>query len=691
MKKFALALFAAALALALSIGCAFAEQNAPENDEIVKKDTGGNPVELRTKCGLHIAYMGTFRLADDTEKPVDDVVSVFMVRADKDMNLWTNTEGGADTKTNKFNYRNNDWCHIGGNNTRQAEIIEGLWMRVEFFHVLPVEKFGETPRIGRFNEFAFAEAGKGETATKLSYRKIRVQPASALKELESTLTAIEDGDEDEIDVPSASKPKAKPQTEPEPKSNPEPEPAKPEPEEKQSKSEPTQKSTAYRIWLGLVQVTDGNKDNLAAALGLKKGSITYTPASGGNPAQLNLSGVTIENLFTERYDTSPSPASYHWWSYAAVYSEEDLTVNVSGLNLIDTSGFSVKGANLSGIHSKGSLTVQGDGNLIVHCGETTNNNSADYRGSDALYAENILTVRGNIELLAEGGKGEHGSRGLRGSKGIRIEDSARVIAVGGLSPYNSFGCWEGPVEVTGGTLTMMGENRAIEGTLILKEGFGAVTNTEMPDAEDDKAKTAGTLGPGTYSRETAKCKYIKVAAMSAPKPQPKPEPEPKSKPEPAKPEPEPKPAPEANPEPEKPTVSQPTITKEYFVNSMWDAASSESVESAVKAGANVNAANSYGNTALLVAVVQNEPDLAAINALIKAGADLNMGDAFGCTALIRSVKRSDPKLEVIVALLDAGADVTVKDQWGHTAADYAGKNRNLKDTDILKRLESARK
>ncbi|MBQ9527848.1 MAG: hypothetical protein IJR68_09565, partial [Fretibacterium sp.] len=101
--------------------------------------------------------------------------------------------------------------------------------------------------------------------------------------------------------------------------------------------------------------------------------------------------------------------------------------------------------------------------------------------------------------------------------------------------------------------------------------------------------------------------------------------------------------------------------------------------------------NVYGNTALLIVVAQREPDLAAINALIKAGANLNEGDAFGCTALIRSVKRSDPKLEVIVALLDAGADVTVKDQWGHTAADYAGKNRNLKDTDILKRLESARK
>ena len=445
MKKFAIAFFAAASALALSIGCAYAEQNAPENDEIVKKDTGGNPVELRTKGGLHIAYMGTFRLADDTEKPVDDVVSVFMVRANRDMTLWTNTEGGVDTKTNKFNYTNNDWCHIGGNNTRQVEIIEGLWMRVEFFHVMPVEKFGETPRIGRFNEFAFAEAGKGETATKLSYRKIRVQPASALKELEPTLAAIEEGDEEEIEVPTASKPRAaakengnKPQPEPKPNPTPKPEPnPEPIPPAKPAPTQPT--------------------PELARS--------EPKPAPKPTPA-----------------NSEPKPA---------------------------------------------------------------------------------------------------------------------------------------------------------------------------PVTEPEPVK---------------------------PEPEPEPEPEPKQETQ------QEPPAPKAEPKRESTANS-----REDFANSLWSAGTQESVEAAVKAGADVNAANVYGNTALLIVVAQREPDLAAINALIKAGANLNEGDAFGCTALIRSVKRSDPKLEVIAALLDAGADVTVKDQWGHTAADYAGKNRNLKATDILKRLESTRK
>ncbi|MCR5346681.1 MAG: hypothetical protein K6E38_02810 [Fretibacterium sp.] len=691
MKKAFLVFLAAAAVLTLIPCCVSAEQNAAAC-ETVKKDAAGNAVELRTKDGLHIAYMGTFRLADETEKPTNDVVSVFMVRADRDMTLWTDTGGGVDTKTNKFNYRDSNWCHIAGNNTRQVDILEDIWMRVEFFHVLPLDKFGELPRVGRFNEFAFAEAG--HPATKLVYRKIRLQPASALKALEPALVAIEDNDSDEIEIPTASKPRTKengnkPKPDTAKSDSATPDAAKSEGGKTGEKSAP--QSAAGKIWLGPVQVTGDNREDLAKALGLDKGTITCTPASGGKPAQLNLSGVTIENLFTDRYDTSPSPASYHWWSYAAVYSEEDLIINVSGLNLIDTSGFSVKGANLHGIFSRGNLTIQGDGSFIVHNGNVTNNNSVDYRDSIAVYAAGTLTVKDSVSLLAEGGRSERNSAGLRGNRGIRIDGSAEVIASGGLA-LCSFGCWEGPVEVHGGTLSMFGEMRALEGTLLLKDGFTAVTNTETPNAEDNKEKTAGSLMPGTYSEEARTFRYIKVSAMPASVPQPSGKPEPQPAPQKAPvPKPAAKPAPRTAPEPEKPAASQKTLTRENFADSLWTAVSQESLKTALSSGADINAANSWGNTALLVAVVRREPDIAFINALIKSGADLNMGDGFGCTALIRSVRRSDPRPEVIAALLDAGADTAVKDQWGHTAADYAQRNGKLKGTDVLKRLEAANK
>ena len=203
MRKFAFCVFFAFMA-ALMACCAFADEPAaPEaGDRIIKKDTAGNPVELETKDGLHILYMGTFRMAaapeeGGEEQPTDDIVSVFMVKAARDLTLWTNTEGGVDTKTKKFNCRDGNWCHIAENNTRQVEILEDIWMRVEFFHVLPRDQFGDLPRVGRFNEFAFAEAG--HPAIKLVYKKIRVQPWSTWKEVEKKVIAMEEDEDEESD------------------------------------------------------------------------------------------------------------------------------------------------------------------------------------------------------------------------------------------------------------------------------------------------------------------------------------------------------------------------------------------------------------------------------------------------------------------------------------------------------------
>ncbi|MCR5346680.1 MAG: hypothetical protein K6E38_02805 [Fretibacterium sp.] len=209
MKKFVFAFFAV---LALSLGCAFADEPAAQEaeDKTLKKDAAGNPIDLKTKDGLRIAYMGTFRIMaapeeGGEEKVTDKIVSVFMVKADRDMTLWVNAQGGVDTKTNKFSC-NDDWCHIAGNSNRQVEILEDIWMRVEFFHVLPLDKFSELPRIGRFFEFAFAEAGK--EPCKLVYKKIRVQPWKVWKEVEKKVIAMEEDEEDIEDGQSGDAQKA---------------------------------------------------------------------------------------------------------------------------------------------------------------------------------------------------------------------------------------------------------------------------------------------------------------------------------------------------------------------------------------------------------------------------------------------------------------------------------------------------
>lgn len=201
---------------ALSVCYAFADEPVAKSEmRVVKVDATGNPVDFVTNDGLHVIYMGTFRCVETLqsseeqeqsveEKPNNDIVSVFMVMADKDTSLRINTEGGVDTKTNDFSYRG-DWGHIAGRGGNDRSILEDIWVRVEFFHTLPIEKFGELPRIGRIPFHFNGTKGKDETTrTDITYKKIKVQSWSAWKSIEPKVIAMEEGEDEEskdISVP----------------------------------------------------------------------------------------------------------------------------------------------------------------------------------------------------------------------------------------------------------------------------------------------------------------------------------------------------------------------------------------------------------------------------------------------------------------------------------------------------------
>ncbi len=89
----------------------------------------------------------------------------------------------------------------------------------------------------------------------------------------------------------------------------------------------------------------------------------------------------------------------------------------------------------------------------------------------------------------------------------------------------------------------------------------------------------------------------------------------------------------------------------------------------VAAGANVNARETQGMTALMRAA-QNE-DAGVAQTLIAAKADLNMKDLDGNTAVICFVVTSKtiagPTLDVLKLLIAAGADVNAKNNHGDTA------------------------
>ena len=97
------------------------------------------------------------------------------------------------------------------------------------------------------------------------------------------------------------------------------------------------------------------------------------------------------------------------------------------------------------------------------------------------------------------------------------------------------------------------------------------------------------------------------------------------------------------------------------------AGTAEQVRQALKEGANPNARDESGGTALMSAVRRWEERerLETTRALLSAGADVNARDEMGGTALIEAAPSCDA--EVARLLLDGGANVNARDKYGWTA------------------------
>ncbi|GHV40077.1 hypothetical protein FACS1894187_20640 [Synergistales bacterium] len=98
----------------------------------------------------------------------------------------------------------------------------------------------------------------------------------------------------------------------------------------------------------------------------------------------------------------------------------------------------------------------------------------------------------------------------------------------------------------------------------------------------------------------------------------------------------------------------------------------DKVKAAINGGADVNAKNSDGWTALMVAA-QNNPNPEVIATLLKNGADVNAKNSDGWTALMFAAQ-NNPNPEVIALLLERGADVNAKNIIGWTALMLAAAN-----------------
>ncbi len=115
--------------------------------------------------------------------------------------------------------------------------------------------------------------------------------------------------------------------------------------------------------------------------------------------------------------------------------------------------------------------------------------------------------------------------------------------------------------------------------------------------------------------------------------------------------------------------------------------SAQEIQDALDAGADINAQNNWGTSALLMAAEYNtNPDV--ITMLIQAGADVNISDEDWNTALIYAAGNTNPK--VITVLIAAGADVKAKNHNGESALDIIRQNSDLNGTEAYRILDKLR-
>ena len=115
------------------------------------------------------------------------------------------------------------------------------------------------------------------------------------------------------------------------------------------------------------------------------------------------------------------------------------------------------------------------------------------------------------------------------------------------------------------------------------------------------------------------------------------------------------------------------LDNEAFI-SLSRTGTAQEIENALRVGANVNARDFYGRTALLTAARYNE-DPRVIPALLENGANVNARDSAGWTALMTATIHNENP-EVIVTLLENGADTNVQFPLGGTALFFAAQRRS---------------
>jgi ankyrin repeat protein len=112
----------------------------------------------------------------------------------------------------------------------------------------------------------------------------------------------------------------------------------------------------------------------------------------------------------------------------------------------------------------------------------------------------------------------------------------------------------------------------------------------------------------------------------------------------------------------------------------------EAVRSQIAAGADINARDQHGQTALMIAA--HEGHAPVVSLLVEHGAGLNHTAKYGLSALMLAVIRGDA--QIAATLVNAGADLTLRGTgapgfWRKTALDLALAQGRTDIADVLNR------
>ena len=242
-------------------------------------------------------------------------------------------------------------------------------------------------------------------------------------------------------------------------------------------------TVAYPLWVGGVQVTNANANNV-----LDDGTVSFTPASGETSATLTLNGANISTVISGR-------------NYGINYEGNNaLNIVLTGANTIKKTDSSFT----NGIYSKNSaINISGTGSLDV-CGSsygigakgdikissgTVNSVGIGITGFGIYSSRNIYVAGGTV--TARGGAGIYSDNLTVTGGTLKAEGSADTSGVG-INAGLGFNI--GTTTISGGNVIAVGGNRAFQGNV-----KNSIKGTGWTDIEGTAGKT--DIAVSTEDRE----------------------------------------------------------------------------------------------------------------------------------------------------------------------------------------------